>query len=315
MVAHEVRPLAVLGDRGERLERAPQRARIFAREREVHGLVDGERQDHLELVAVLVAEELALLRRREVDLAHEHRLAGTAADVAPHVPQQLVRVLTRAGVRAGRLDQERHGVDAEPAQPLLEPEADHLRDLVAHLRVRDVQVRLVRVEAVLVPAPRLLVEGPVRVLLVGEHDVAGLLLRLLVAPDVEVVEGRLWPAPRLLEPRVLVGGVVDDEVGDHADAALARGAHHVGQVAVRAEPRVDPVEVGDVVAVVALTGRHERHQPDAVDAEARQVVDPLAQARQVAAAVAVPVQEGLDVEAVEDRVLPPDVARDLAPHG
>ena len=113
---------------------------------------------------------------------------------------------------------------------------------------------------------------------------------------------------------MLVGGVIHDEVGDHAYSALARRPHHVEQVAVRAETRVHPVEVGDVVAVVALAGRHERHQPQAVDPEPGQVVDPLAQPGQVAAAVPVVVEEGLDVEAVDDGVLPPDVACGLARH-
>ena len=49
-------------------------------------------------------------------------------------------------------------------------------------------------------------------------------------------------------------------------------------------------------------------------AEPGEVVDAVAQAREVAAAVAVGVQERLDVEAVEDRVLPPDVAGGLAVH-
>ena len=69
---------------------------ILAREREEHRLVDGEREDQLELVAVLVAEELALLLRRQVDLAEQHRLAVAPPDEAAQVAQQLVRVLPRA---------------------------------------------------------------------------------------------------------------------------------------------------------------------------------------------------------------------------
>ena len=50
---------------------------------------------------------------------------------------------------------------------------------------------------------------------------------------------------------MLVGGVVHDEVDDHPDAAVARRAHELDEVAEGAEPGVDAVEVGDVVAVVA----------------------------------------------------------------
>src|SRR4029453_15139805 len=86
------------------------------------------------------------------------------------------------------------------------------------------------------------------------------------------------------------------------------------QVAVRAQPGVDAVEVGDVVAVVALGRRVKGHQPQAGDAEVGEVVDALGQAREVADAVAVPVHERLDVQAVDDRVLPPEIGGVGDPH-
>ena len=74
---------------------------------------------------------------------------------------------------------------------------------------------------------------------------------LLLRPDVPVAILRVGIAARLLEPRVLVGGVVDDEVDDHADAALLGRVGELDEVAERAVARVDAVVVGDVVAVVA----------------------------------------------------------------
>ena len=50
---------------------------------------------------------------------------------------------------------------------------------------------------------------------------------------------------------MLVGGVVDDEVDDHADAALLGAVGELDEVAERAVARIDAVVVGDVVAVVA----------------------------------------------------------------
>ncbi len=154
------------------------------------------------------------------------------SDEAAQVAQQLVRVDERPARHAHRLEHERDGVDAEAAEALLEPEPDDLRDLVADLRVGDVEVRLVGVEAVQVVLAGLLVPRPVGALLVGEDDVAGLLRRLLVGPDVEVAVGRVRVRARRPEPRVLVGGVVHHQVGDHPDAAVARGAHHLHEVAV-----------------------------------------------------------------------------------
>ena len=267
----------------------------------------------MQLVAVLVAEERALVGGRQIDLAHEDRVTPAAAHEAAQVAHEVVGVGERALRHADRLEQERHRVHPEPGETLREPVADDLGDLVADLGGGDVQVRLVRVEAVQVPLARLLVIGPVRLLLVREDHVAGLLRGLLVGPYVEVVERRVAIAARP-EPRVLVGGVVDHEVGHDPDPAVARGPDHLGEVARRAEPAVDAVEVGDVVAVVALFTRVERHQPQAAHAQPREVVEPVGQALEVAAAVAVRVQERLDVEAVDNRVLPPHIAGRLGAH-
>ena len=108
---------------------------------------------------------------------------------------------------------------------------------------------------------------------------------------------------------MLVRRVVHDEVDDDPDPPIARGADQLDEVAVRADPLVDAVEVRDVVAVVTVGGGVEGHQPEARHPELREVVDALDQPDDVALAVAAPVQERLDVEAVDDRRLPPHVAR------
>ena len=75
-----------------------------------------------------------------------------------------------------------------------------------------------------------------------------------------------------------------------------------------------PSEVGDVVAVVAVGRRLERHEPEAGHAELGEVVEPMGEALEVARAVVVPVHVRLDVEAVDDRGLPPEVAAVGDPH-
>ena len=86
------------------------------------------------------------------------------------------------------------------------------------------------------------------------------------------------------------------------------GADQLDEVAHRAEPRVDAEQVGHVVPVVAVGRRVEGHQPQAGDAELGEVVDAAGQPGEVADAVAVGVLVGLDVDAVDDRLLPPQVA-------
>ena len=112
---------------------------------------------------------------------------------------------------------------------------------------------------------------------------------------------------------MLVGGMVDDELGDDPEAAPVRFADELAEVGAGAVVRVDPVIVGDVVAVVAQRRRIERQQPDRVDAEILDVVELLGEAGEIADAVAVAVVERLDVELVDDRVLVPE--RIVAPRG
>ena len=130
-----------------------------------------------------------------------------------------------------RLEQERHGVDAEAGQALGEPVADDLGDLVADGRVGDVEVGLVGVEAVQVPLPGLGVVGPVGVLAVGEHHVAGLLRAASRRPRRRsrgTARTRSRPA---WNHGCSVRGVVHDEVGDHADAAVGGRADQLDEVA------------------------------------------------------------------------------------
>ena len=79
------------------------------------------------------------------------------------------------------------------------------------------------------------------------------------------------------------------------------------EIAEGAEARVDGVEVGDVVAVVAVGRRVERQQPDAGGAESLEMVEPVGEALEIADAVAVRIHEGLDIEAVDDGVLVPEI--------
>jgi hypothetical protein len=217
------------GNRRELAQRPLQRLGRPARQRQVHGLVADEVEHHVQLVAVLVAQKRAHVRRLQVDLAEQDRLAVAPVHERAQVAQDLVRVVERA------LDQERHGVDAEARKPLREPEGHHLRELVADGRVRQVEIRLVRIELVQVVPLGLAVVRPVGVLPVGEDDVAGLLLGLLLAPDVEVAVRRIGARTSGLKPGVLVGRVVHDEVHDHADAAVVAGADQLREVAERPE--------------------------------------------------------------------------------
>ena len=105
---------------------------------------------------------------------------------------------------------------------------------------------------------------------------------------------------------MLVGGVVQHELGDHAQPPLVRGGEERREVVHRAVHRVDAVVVGDVVAVVAEGRRKGGQQPQRVDAERFEVIELARQPPEIADAVAVAVEERLDVELIDDGVLVPE---------
>ncbi|GAA2071124.1 hypothetical protein GCM10009758_10770 [Microbacterium hatanonis] len=107
---------------------------------------------------------------------------------------------------------------------------------------------------------------------------------------------------------MLVGRMVHDEVDDHPHPAVVGGTEHLHHVAEGSVSRIDPVVVLDVVAVVALRRRVERREPQTRDPELGEMVEPLREAAQVADSIVVGVEVGLDVEVLEDRGLPPQIA-------
>ncbi len=252
----------------------------------------------------VAAEEAPLVRVRQVDLARagwRRRCGGRGTRAA------------RGGSRAGRARSGRRprspavsrkngtASTRKPETPSSSQNPMHLGDLVADRRVGDVQVGLVAVEAV-----QVVLRPPSRRTSRCSSPGRGR-------------RPRAWrPAAACRARRTSRGTATSGSTraarnhGCWSEVwlttrstitrmpAVARGADQLDEVAVRAEARVDAVEVGDVVAVVAVGRRVERHEPQARHAELGEVVDALGQARQVAAAVAVPVQERLDVEAVDD---------------
>src|SRR5215475_1103892 len=77
------------------------------------------------------------------------------------------------------------------------------------------------------------------------------------------------------------------------------------EVADGAEVRQDRREVRDVIPAVAEWRVVDRQQPDAIDPEPLQVVEPGDQAPQIAGAVPVGVVETADEDLIEDRVFVP----------
>ncbi len=307
MVAQEDAPLAARGDGrglgqdlGDRVARfAPYGHEDARHDREVEG--------HVALVAAggEVAEVVDDVLGPLVGLRQQHLVGVLGVDLLAHPLEEGVRRRKVFAVGALLLVQVGHRVQPEAVDAQVQPELQGGDHLLLHGRVLVVEVRLVGEEPVPVVLLADRVVGPVRHLGVDEDDPGVLVLLVVVGPYVVVAVGAVGVLAGLLEPRVLVAGVVHDEVDDHAHAALVGGVHELHEVGQVTELGQHGGVVGDVVAAVAQGRLEEGRQPEAVDAEPLQIVELGGQALEVADAVAVAVLEGADEDLVEDGALEP----------
>jgi hypothetical protein len=105
---------------------------------------------------------------------------------------------------------------------------------------------------------------------------------------------------------VLIGRVVDHQLGDHLESAAVCFGEELPEVVERPVRRVNLRVEGYVVAIIFLGARIVRQQPDRADSQLLQVVELLGQPLEVADPVPVRVGEALHVQLVDDRVLVPE---------
>ena len=305
VVAEEERPLARRRELGRLPQDVDDRVTVLL----PHGHEDARHQREVEphVALVAVAEVRAHVGGPLVRFGEQHAVGIPRVELAPHPLQdgmRLGQVLVRGALAHTEV---RHRVEPQGVDPEIEPEHHHVDDRGDDLRIVVIQIGLVREEPVPVVLPGDRVVRPVRLLGVGEDDARFRKLLIRVAPDVELPFARAprRPASRL-EPRVLVGRVVDDQLDQHPDAARVRlGDQHL-EVVERAVARVHIPVVRDVVPVVLQRRREEREQPEACDAEVLQVIELAREAWKIADAVVGAVEERLDVRFVDDGVLVPE---------
>ncbi len=111
---------------------------------------------------------------------------------------------------------------------------------------------------------------------------------------------------------MLVGSVVQHQLGDDAQAAPVRLAQKTLEILQRAVRGMNVGVVGDVVAVVAQRRRTEGQEPDGGYAEVLQVIELLREAAEIADAVGNAVEEGAHVNFINDGVfVPGDTGRKI----
>ena len=154
---------------------------------------------------VAVTEIGGRVLRPLIRLRQQHAVVVALVDVPAELPQELVGFGQVLAVGAVAFEQVRDGVEPETVNAAVQPEVHCLGDGGANSRVVEVQVRLVRVEAVPVVRASHRIPCPVRGLEVIEDDSSVGIAVGSVAPNVEVAPGTAGScASGPLEPRVLV---------------------------------------------------------------------------------------------------------------
>lgn len=102
--------------------------------------------------------------------------------------------------------------------------------------------------------------------------------------------------------------MIDHEIDDHSDPALASGMSELDEVSERPISRVDPVVVGNVVTVIEARRALEGHQPNGRHSEPMQVIEPAHQAAEITDAIGIRIHVGRDGKAIDDRILVPKIA-------
>src|SRR5699024_10429954 len=197
-----------------------------------------------------------------------------------HLLQELMDPWTRAVVRkavtkspTGRDDPVRKSwslgdevdhVHPEAVDATVEPPAHHVVDRGPDLWVLPVQIGLLGGEQVQVVLAGGLVQSPGRTreerlpVVRLSTRCTGLEAVSWSTPDVPVAFRVVERGSGLDEPRMLGGGVVDDQVHDELHPALVHLLEQLVEFVERAEDRVDVVVVADVVAVVSVRGAVDR---------------------------------------------------------
>ena len=115
------------------------------------------------------------------------------------------------------------------------------------------------------------------------------------------------------KPGMAIAGVVGNDVKDDLDAALSGLANQLIDVPQITKSWLDVAVIGDVVAEVGIRRNRDRAQPDGIDAQPLEVIEPSDDAGKIADAITVRVLEGTRINLIDDPVAPPLARRHCRP--
>ena len=207
-----------------------------------------------------------------------------------------------------RLGDEGHHILPEAVHPQIQPEAQDILHLPAHLGIGHVQIRLLFGEEMEIVFVQPLVIFPGAALKEAGPVVGGTALApdgLARAPDVVVVIGVVLPLFALQEPGVLVGAVVHHQIHEDPQSPGVGALQHLLEELQIPVIRVDVFVIRDVVAEVRVGRGIEGGEPDGVHPQALDIVQLGEHAPEIADPVPVAVAEAAGPDLIDRHFLVP----------
>ena len=198
-------------------------------------------------------------------------------------------------------------IHPKPVNTSVEPKSQHVAHGLLDLRIAPIEVRLLLEVRVVIVLTSDFVESPGGTAKLALPIVRWGTVRLRVSPDIPVPPRIGLRGATLQKPGMFIGGMVRHEIKDDLDAARVRGLKKRIEVRERAEKGVDGAVVANVIPKVSHRRGKDRGDPNRVDSEIDQVLQPERNPLEIADAVTIRVLERSRVYLVDDSSLPPCV--------
>ena len=250
MVAQEDRPLAFLRDLRRLTHDVADRKAVLLGNRHVHPRHQRKVERHVAFVAI--AEIFLCVFGPLVCLGQQHPPRRIVVECLAQLFQYCVSFGQVFIAGALALDQIGHRVEAHPVDAKIQPEVHDPQHFLQYTRIIEVQVGLMRVEAVPVICFRDRIPRPVRGLYVDKDDPRVGVGVVVVRPDIVATRCRTrFRAAGALKPDMVIGRMVDHQFGDDADIARVGARDDAAEIRQRAVIRMHSAVIGDVIAVIA----------------------------------------------------------------
>ena len=189
----------------------------------------------------------------------------------------------------------------------VQPETQDLLDLFPHQRIVHIQVGLLDGKQVQVILLAHLIPSPCFALKIGIPVVGQLAARLTGTPDVIIGIG-LDALSALLEPLVLITGVIDHKVHDQLHAPLMGALQNLLECLHTAKFRGNIHVVGDVIPAVGTGRRINGRKPNTVTAKGFDIIQLIINTPQIAHAVPVAILKAAGPDLIKYHVFVPAIA-------